>query len=294
VQDQLKMYIGSKFEENTFTGFEFQPSARLLWTPDEKRSVWAAISRAVRTPTRDNFALVNTVSVTGNTTKFQRVEGNTQIESESLMAYEAGYRVQATKRFYWDLAVFYNNYYGLIDPKQIGGSYTTRENIPAPWHYLSVYKFDNISDAQNYGTELACRYTVTDKWHLYGQYTAFGMDRIKVGYIERLNRTYPKAQTYLWSSYNLTQNVDFDLMWRYVDNVKETGGIGIANYNVMDMRLAWRPARYEHLELAVVGQNLGFYTTHKEFRLDTRIHGGNYSEQSGVPRSMYGTISYRY
>jgi len=51
-EDLLYFTVGSKFEHNDYTGFEFQPTGRLLWTPSPRHSLWAAISRAVRTPTR--------------------------------------------------------------------------------------------------------------------------------------------------------------------------------------------------------------------------------------------------
>jgi iron complex outermembrane receptor protein len=50
--ERWKLILGSKFEHNDYTGFEYQPTARLLWTPYDKHSAWAAVSRAVRTPSR--------------------------------------------------------------------------------------------------------------------------------------------------------------------------------------------------------------------------------------------------
>ena len=52
VQDRLHLIIGSKFEHNVYTGFELQPSGRLIWTPNEQISLWSAVSRAVHTPSR--------------------------------------------------------------------------------------------------------------------------------------------------------------------------------------------------------------------------------------------------
>src|SRR5207249_7572921 len=52
VKDRLRLTLGSKFERNDYTGFEIQPSGRLLWTPHEQHSIWASVSRAVRTPSR--------------------------------------------------------------------------------------------------------------------------------------------------------------------------------------------------------------------------------------------------
>ncbi len=50
ITDQLSLTLGSKFEHNDASGFEVQPTARLLWTPSPNHSLWAAVSRAVRTP----------------------------------------------------------------------------------------------------------------------------------------------------------------------------------------------------------------------------------------------------
>src|SRR5262249_19692507 len=52
VAERLRLLVGSKFEHNDYSDFEFQPSARLLWTPTARQTVWAAVSRAVRTPSR--------------------------------------------------------------------------------------------------------------------------------------------------------------------------------------------------------------------------------------------------
>ena len=52
VEDRLTFTIGTKLEENPYTGLEYQPTARLIWTPDHRHSLWGAISRAVRTPSR--------------------------------------------------------------------------------------------------------------------------------------------------------------------------------------------------------------------------------------------------
>ena len=50
IPDQLTFTLGTKIEHNDFTGFEVQPSARLVFNPTANQTVWAAVSRAVRTP----------------------------------------------------------------------------------------------------------------------------------------------------------------------------------------------------------------------------------------------------
>src|SRR5258706_13160932 len=53
VKDRLHLFLGSKFEENSYTGFEVQPSARMLWTPTEGTPFGPA-SPAVRNPSPPN------------------------------------------------------------------------------------------------------------------------------------------------------------------------------------------------------------------------------------------------
>jgi len=58
VQDEVKisnglsLIIGSKFEHNAYTGFEFEPSAQLVWNPTARQSFWLSAARAIRQPTR--------------------------------------------------------------------------------------------------------------------------------------------------------------------------------------------------------------------------------------------------
>ena len=51
VPDRLRVVAGTKVLHNTYTGWEQQPNARVLWTPNQDRSIWLAVSRAVRLPT---------------------------------------------------------------------------------------------------------------------------------------------------------------------------------------------------------------------------------------------------
>ena len=52
VSDHLWLTLGSKFEHNNYSGFEVQPNVLLLWAPTAHQSLWAAVTRAVRTPSR--------------------------------------------------------------------------------------------------------------------------------------------------------------------------------------------------------------------------------------------------
>ena len=96
VDDLLTLTLGTKLEQNPYTGLEYQPTIRLLWAPDQKHSAWGAISRAVRTPARDEEQINLTLRPVFPDV-YPRIVGNSGLMSEDMFAYELGYREQATK-----------------------------------------------------------------------------------------------------------------------------------------------------------------------------------------------------
>jgi iron complex outermembrane receptor protein len=95
----LSVIAGVKAEETSFTGLQFLPNLRVAWHPNDRNLLWAAVSRAVRTPSRVDRQLEFAPFLTG---------GNFQ--SEKLIAFEAGYRGQPTRRTTLSVSFFYNRY----------------------------------------------------------------------------------------------------------------------------------------------------------------------------------------
>ena len=95
----LSLTAGVKAEQTSFTGLQILPNLRLAWHPDDGTLLWAAVSRAVRTPSRIDRQLELPPLVTG---------GNFQ--SEKLIAFEAGYRGQPTRRTSLSVSLFVNRY----------------------------------------------------------------------------------------------------------------------------------------------------------------------------------------
>jgi iron complex outermembrane receptor protein len=162
VDDQWYFTAGSKFERNTFAGFQCQPTGRLLWTPTARQSVWGAVSRAVRIPT----ASENAISVTGFTASpgvFVQTRGNPNLAAEDVMAYELGYRAQPTDEFSLDTALFYNVYDNLVGSR-------TGAPIPGPPLIIPAI-LENVLSAETYGIELAANWKLTDTWRLQANYS---------------------------------------------------------------------------------------------------------------------------
>jgi len=255
IQDEISLgddavfTVGTKLEHNDYTGVEVQPTARLMRSLDERRVLWGAVSRAVRTPSRlDDDIRFRIPAVPG---VFLFLQGNRLVESEDLMAYEIGYRAQPMDCFSWDIALFYNDYEGLISFRPTGPPAGVPADIP--------FLYGNLADAETYGVELSGQCTVTEGWRLNASYT-FLQIQTHGGFNEALSEERsPHNQVFLMSSWDLPRRVELDLMARYVDIVPN---VNAPAYISLDARLGWRPN--DRWEFSVVGQNL-LDSRHVEF-----------------------------
>ena len=99
----LKLIVGAKYEHDAYTRGEPLPNARLSWKVSENNLLWAAVSQAVRAPSRldrDLFEAVGPVVV---------LRGG-DFQDERLTAYELGYRSQPTAKSSLSISTFYNVY----------------------------------------------------------------------------------------------------------------------------------------------------------------------------------------
>lgn len=290
VKDRLFFTAGCKFLENGFSGFEYQPSGRFLWTPDERHSVWTAVSRAVRTPS----LLDQNLSVAagppsfppglGGALLFPKTVGNRGVISEDLVAYEMDFRAQASESFSWDLALFYNVYDNLVTfrpgAKPVAG--------PVAGTFVFPLNAENGLNAEGYGGELAATWKLSETWRLYGNYSFLQLNVHRAEGLpasaEIAERRSPRHQIYLQSSWDICRNVEFDLYGRYVDAVP---GFFVPTYFSLDVRLAWRPR--PNLELSVLGQSL-LQSNHTE--IGTAPPATFPLIQ--VPRGVYAMLTYRW
>ncbi len=276
LQDELYFTVGSKFEDNTFTGFEYQPSGRLVWMPNEREAYWGAISRSIRRPTRVNDDIMIRVlnPLSSPIGAHPVLTGNAGVVSEDLLAYEVGYRAQPTEAFSWDVTAFFNQY------NDMSSVVTT---VPFP----PQITFGSAQDAYSLGVEFTGNYAINDCWSLYGSYSYLYLNMITPdGSTPRNEEADPLHQANVWLSGTLRDDVQLDLMFRYVDSVYVTG-IAIPSYLEMDVRLGWQAT--ESLELAVVGRNL-LDDHHPEFVGE--VFSGDLGTE--IERSVYGVATWTY
>lgn len=253
--DSLYLTVGSKFEENDYTGSEAQPGIRLAWHVGDTGTLWAAVSRAVRTPSRleDDFRIPLPGGIV--------LMGNRMQESEELTAHETGFRFSPAADLFLDIAAFYNDYDKLL----------TLEGLTA----------GNKSSGTTRGLEVAATYIPARNWKLAAGYSLLDMDlrldedsldnpATRVTAIEGAN---PEHQAFVRAGTSFAGRYELDITVRYVD---ELPAQQVPDYTVADVRFAAHVN--ENLELDLVAQNL-FEQHHFEQRtnLATEVEDGVYA-----------------
>src|SRR5258706_11755441 len=84
--EALHLPLTPSLAHHDYTGFEIQPSGRVNWTFSPSRTLWAAISRAVRTPSRIDRELFAPAQPP------YFLAGGPGFRSEKELAYELGFR----------------------------------------------------------------------------------------------------------------------------------------------------------------------------------------------------------
>jgi iron complex outermembrane receptor protein len=290
VQDQisllpgaLSVVVGSKFEHNNYSGFEYQPNMRLLWTPTRHQSFWAAMTRAVRTPSRLDTDLHLTDFLQANPPAFLRVVGNPNFEAEKLLGTEVGFRTLLGSHLYVDVAAFYNDYNDLFG---YGPGAIFPEFSPAPAHLVLQVPVANALKGLTKGVEISPDWKLTNWWELKGSYSflhLFVHDR--AGYTDHLNTasdngSSPHHEAEFQSRFDLPWKAEFDTTFRFESALPAQA---VPAYETADARFSW--SLLSSLDISFVGQNL-FSPHHPEF-------GGDDGPLVGIRRSYYAKVTWR-
>lgn len=269
VKERLNVTVGTKLEHNSYTGFENQPNVRLSWSSAKNQTVWAAVSRAVRTPARIdrdfNLSLAPGLDF---------ISGNDSFAAAKMTAYELGWRLQPLKTFSISLAAFYNNYDGIRGVEQ--------KNPPVPIPVI----FANSVQGESYGFELAVTAQLAGWWNIKGGYTFFSKSlSVKPGHQDSNKASGesddPKNQAVLQSDIKLPAGFELGTVIRYIDKLPKPL---VPSYLGLDFRIGWKLNKA--IELNIVGQNL-LEKQHAEFIPSS-------PSPREIERSIYGKLSLRF
>jgi iron complex outermembrane receptor protein len=273
--DRLRFTLGTKLEHNGYSGFEVQPNLRVAYRPAGDHVLWAAASRAVRTPSRLDHDITVFSGTSPTVPVFAVITGNERFVAEQVLAYEAGYRLQATPRLSFDLSAFYDRYRDLFSleanaPFQEGG----RVVVP--------FTVGNGIRGRGRGFELATDAIVTTILKVRTSYSYLALDLAPkrgssdTSTAHSTEGSSPRHQVATAGYLDLPRNFELDAMARYVDRIPAQR---IEAYFNLDLRLAWRPIR--SLELSILGQGL-LQDHHAEF------------DSVEIERAILGHASWRF
>jgi iron complex outermembrane receptor protein len=265
---RVKITLGTKLEHEEYSGFNLQPSARIAFTPDTRQTLWGAVSRAVRTPSRiDVEFFAPTPPYAAPTLHYA---GGPDFESEGLLAYELGYRVQPLRRLSLSLAGFYNQYDGL----------RSLEFADVPNLGL---EFRNGLDADSRGVELSGDFQAATWWKLRGGYTYMESDIWqKAGHTD-LEIPFgkwddPAHQFSLQSMLDLPAGFEMNVSGYYVSSLPDPHVQPRMNYSA---GLVWR---HRGLEVSLYGRDLAD---------DHDPEFGSGPQREEIPRSVSGKLAWR-
>ncbi len=239
VLPDIKLTLGLKAENNSYSGLDWMPNVRLAWETSDTDLLWAAFSQAVRTPSKVDreFELTGLLLPSPN------------FESEKLTAYELGYRGQWSSRFSLSVSLFYNVYGGLRSFKG-----TPVKIVP-----LTLV---NGLQGDTYGAEFWASYGINDWWRLSaGANWLLRNFANKPGFVDLGNGQSagqdPATQAQLHSFMNLGPDWEFDLGLRSVGTVTQLNFAGrrvslVPAYVESDLRLGWHVTSNTELDFSAL------------------------------------------
>lgn len=283
VESRLWLTVGSKFLHNSYSGFEIQPSVRLLWAPGLQQSLWGSFTRAVRTPSRVDEDLQFTALLLPSLPAFLRLTGNPEFQSEKLHGYEVGYRRLVHPDFSVDITAFYNRY---GDLQSVEAQTPFIEVVPPAFRVILPVLFENLLLGTTAGIEIAPRWTPASWWRLTGSYSFLNVDMkrsaasIDGSSAASLEGSSPRHRVVFQSFFDLPKGLEFDQTIRYVSALPARG---VDSYATADVRFNWSPV--QSLDFSIVGQNL-LQPHHAEF-------SGNPGGLVGIKRCVYAKVTWR-
>jgi iron complex outermembrane receptor protein len=289
VADRLTLTVGAKLEHHYYSAFGVMPSARIAWTPSTKSTYWAAVSRALGSPSDldDGMRVISAVfpGPGGMPVAVLNI-GNPRFQDESLLAYEAGYRTLLRKNLSLDLATYYHSYDKLQTWEP---SAPFLEDTPLPPHMVIPYIAENTMHGEAHGLELFANWQLLPRWTLSPGY-AFERLHLHldpgsqdITTIPFIGGSTPAHSAQLRSHVELPRHVSWDTSAYFVDRLVDPP---VASYTRLDSGLTWQWK--EHLSLSLFGQNL-LRDHHLEFQDLTLT-----TNSSLMKRSVYAKITWHF
>jgi iron complex outermembrane receptor protein len=281
IPQKLFLTLGSKIEHQPATGFEPQPSAKLYWVASNQHSFWSSFSHAARVPSRvERGAFLELPIIPGSPAPVSLLAGNSTLDSETVDAYELGYRFQPTPNVLFDSAFYYNHYRKLIT--FIPGTPFLQSGIP-----VIALTSINAFHGDTYGGEIAADWQALDRLKFRTSYSYIAMQlhadtASAAGFTSGIEGDTPHNQFNIRSYFDLTNNWELNTILYYTDIVPDRT---IPAYLRFDAQINWKPL--SNVELSLIGHDV-FDSHHPEYKSTITP---NIIE---IDRSLYAKIAIKF
>ncbi len=253
---KLFLSLGTKVEHNDYTGYAVQPNMRLNWLATPHQNIWMSVSRALRIPSRIDTDVRVTTPIPVPSVPFPvyaQISGSSAVEAETLVAYEAGYRIQPHETLSFDFAMFSNHYDKLASTEPSLPVVNTKPPLP---HIILPNTRANGVSGRSHGATMAVKWQPLPNWRMQMHYANVQLTlRTDPGSVEknalRIAGNSPRHQLSLFSNLDLPRNISVFVGARYVSQLPN---LKVPQYIAVDASLAWQPR--SNIDLSLTVRNL--------------------------------------
>ncbi len=282
VPRKLAFTAGMKAEDNNYSGWGWQPTGRILWTPRQHATLWGAVSRALRTPGRVDRDVTVVGYIPGHNPQiFDEIAGDPNFKPEVLIGWEAGYRQLIRPQFYVDLATFHNQYDNLESYGTLGITVPTTPYA----HVLLTEPYANGLRGVSSGVEVAPDWKPAKWFELRGNYSHLHISLhskpgfSQANYASGYEGSSPEHQVAVQAVFTFPHGFEIVPDYRFVSALPAQK---VPRYNTADLNAIYHAG--DHLAIAATGRNL-LQPYHQEF-------AGNNNNAVGIRRSIFGSATW--
>lgn len=262
VPDELTLTLGAKFEHNDYSGAEWQPGMRLLWTVSDAQAVSVSVNRSVRTPSRVEHALEAGGLISAAVPTFVRLVPNPAFVSEELIAFEAGIVSLPHPKLLLTAAAFRNRHNRVLSLEP-GASFIETDGGGS--RTINPITFGNGLEGHSHGVEVTADLRATERLRTTLTYSGLVTKLSRRPGSNDTSREFrdeqgsPRHQLQLSANFTLPGRTSVDWFFRHVSKLP---ALDVPAYSTSNVTV--HVALTGQLSLRVIGRNV-HERTHFEF-----------------------------
>jgi len=240
--NSVEVIYGARYDYHTFVDWNLSPRLVFLYHPVLNQTLRLSYGLAYRAPTPMELFSIN--------------GGNTELDHEKILTYEAGYSVFAFGRLKGEINLFYNQLSDLISEH---------------------YDYKNRYDTETYGYEVHADLLLTSRMKTFLNYSRQQFYDITRDDTTADRSSVPEHKINGGLNIGIARDLWTDLSFHYVSDVSYASSVtnrrqlpkDVGSYTIVNLRISYRLWK-DRLEMAISASNL-FDDVHREHPLGDEI-----------------------